>query len=118
MRRGDFASAWEISDRIVAEHARCEPPWHLPRHQQWVWDGRALAQQTVLVRCYHGLGDTIQFARFLPLLDNICRETIVWAQPSLIPLLRTLPGQRRLLPLHDGSPEVDFDVDIEIMELG
>jgi hypothetical protein len=42
---------------------------------------------------------------------------IVWAQPRLLPLLRTLEPGIRLLPLHDGTPEVDFDVDIEIMEL-
>jgi ADP-heptose:LPS heptosyltransferase len=82
-----------------------------------VWDGRPLADTTVLVRCYHGLGDTIQFARFLPLLPELGCETLVWAQPPLLPLLATLPGVRRLLPLHDGDPGVDYAVDIEIMEL-
>ena len=118
MRRADFATAWSISDRILAQRQPGETCWHLPRHQQWVWDGRALVNQQVLVRCYHGLGDTIQFARCLPMLDRIARETIVWVQPPLIRLLGTLPGSRQLLPLHDGSPGVDYDVDIEIMELG
>src|SRR5919204_527528 len=90
---------------------------YAPRHEQWVWDGRPLADRTVLVRCYHGLGDTLQFARFLPLLANVARETLVWAQPPLLPLLATLPGVGRLLPLHDGAPGVDYDVDVEIMEL-
>src|SRR5438132_656381 len=94
-----------------------EQCWHLPRHEQWVWDGRPLADRTVLVRCYHGLGDTIQFARFLPLLASIAGETIVWAQPALLGLLARLPSVGRLLPLHDGHPNVDYEVDIEIMEL-
>jgi hypothetical protein len=117
MRRGDFAAAWDISDAIIAARAPDEQCWHLPRHEQWVWDGRPLDDQRVLVRCYHGLGDTIQFARFLRRLDVITRDTTVWAQAALLELLATLPGTRRLLPLHDGTPEVEYDVDIEIMEL-
>ena len=117
MRRGDFAAAWEVSDRIIAARAPGEQCWHLPRHEQWVWDGRPLADRTVLVRCYHGLGDTIQFARFLPLLASVAGETVVWAQPALLGLLARLPSVGRLLPLHDGDPNVDYDVDVEIMEL-
>jgi hypothetical protein len=69
----------------------------------------------VLVRCYHGLGDTIQYARFLP---HLSAEVVVWVQPALLDLLATLPGERELLPLHDGAPQTAYDVDIEIMELG
>jgi hypothetical protein len=41
----------------------------------------------------------------------------VWAQPKLLPLLRTMHGINRLLPLHDGTPEIAYDVDVEVMEL-
>jgi hypothetical protein len=115
-RAGDFAPAWEISDRTLAQRAGTTC-WHLPRHEQWVWDGRPVAGRRVLVRCYHGLGDTIQFARFLPELGRLAREAVVWAQPVLLPLLRTVPGARQVLPLHDGAPSTDYEVDLEIMEL-
>jgi hypothetical protein len=69
------------------------------------------------VRCYHGLGDTIQFIRFAAPLRKIAREVVVWGQPALLPLLATAPGVDRVLPLHDGTPEVNFDCDVEIMEL-
>src|SRR5438309_11192027 len=107
MRHGDFDAAWKISDQILARRAPGERCWHLPRHEQRVWDGRPLAGQRVLVRCYHGLGDTIQFARCLPRLDGVRRETMVWAQPALLDVLRTLPGERRLLALLGGTPAVD-----------
>jgi hypothetical protein len=116
MRRGDFAAAWRICDRVLREHASV-PCSHLPRHQQWVWNGTPLHGKRVLIRCYHGLGDTVQFIRFAPLVREHAREVIVWAQPELIPLLRTMRGNDRLLPLHDGTPEVDYDVDVESMEL-
>jgi hypothetical protein len=117
MRRGDFAAAWAISDSVLAERVAGGPCWDRPRHEQWVWDGRPLAGQRVLVRCYHGLGDTIQFARFLPLLAGLCREVTVWAQPALMPLQQRMRSPVRLLALHDGAPDVAYDVDIEIMEI-
>ncbi|HEX8360121.1 MAG TPA: glycosyltransferase family 9 protein [Longimicrobium sp.] len=116
MRRGDFEAAWEVSDRVLRAHAGVSCT-HLPRHEQWVWDGTPVRGKRVLVRCYHGLGDTLQFIRFAPRLKDVAREVIVWAQPELIPLLNTACGIGRLLPLHDGTPEVKFDVDVEVMEL-
>ena len=116
MRRGEFAEAWQHSDANLAARAG-QPCHHWPRHLQYVWDGRPLAGRRVLVRCYHGLGDTIQFIRYLPLLRALAAETSVWAQPELLPLLATAAGIDRLLPLHDGAPEVAYDADVEIMEL-
>jgi hypothetical protein len=116
MRRGAFEEAWKFSDEVLRSRAGI-PCWHLPRHVQYIWDGSSLENKRVLVRCYHGLGDTIQFIRFAPLLKQIAREVIVWAQAPLIPLLESVPGIDRLLPLHDGTPEVEYDADVEIMEL-
>lgn len=114
MRRGDFAAAWEASDAVLRTHTPC---WHLPRHEQWVWDGTPLDGKRVLVRCYHGLGDTLQFIRYAPLVHAVAAQVTVWAQPELIPLLRTARGIDRLLPLHDGACEAAYDVDVEVMEL-
>lgn len=116
MRRGRFAEAWEVSDAVLRERAGV-PCWHLPRHFQYIWDGTPLDGKRVLIRCYHGLGDTIQFIRYAPLVQAVAAEVIVWAQPRLIPLLRGACGIDRLLPLHDGTPEAEYDVDVELMEL-
>ena len=116
MRRGDWAAAWALSDAAIAARAG-QRDWALPRHLQAVWDGTALSGRRVLVRCYHGLGDTIQFIRLVPCLQAVAREVTVWAQPALIPLLSTMRAAPHLLPLHDGTPDCDYDTDIEIMEL-
>ena len=113
---GNFDSAWKFSDGVL-EKRKGKPCWHLPRHQQYIWDGSSLQDKTVLVRCYHGLGDTIQFIRYAPLLKKIAKQVIVWAQEPLMPLLETVDGIDALLPLHDGAPEIEYDVDIEVMEL-
>ena len=118
MRAGDFERAWEISDRVLRRRvASGETCWHWPRHLQFIWSGVPLTGQRVLVRCYHGLGDTIQFIRFAAALREIAREVLVWAQPALLPLVATADGVDRVLPLHDGTPDTEYDVDIEIMEL-
>jgi hypothetical protein len=116
MRAGEWSAAWRASDRVLAGRAG-QPCWHLPRHEQWIWDGTPLDGKRVLVRCYHGLGDTLQFLRYAPLLRQIGAEATFWVQPALIPLLRTVDGIGTLLPLHDGEPGVAYDVDVEIMEL-
>ena len=116
MQRGDFSAAWRFSDAVLLSRS-CVPCSHLPRHQQYLWNGAAIDGKRVLIRCYHGLGDTIQFIRYAPLVRERAREVIVWAQPALVELLGHAPGVDQVLPLHDGSPAVDYDVDVEIMEL-
>lgn len=118
MRRGDFATAWRVSD----EHLRRRlllgaGDSSAPRHLEPIWDGTPLPGKDVLVRCYHGLGDTIQFIRFARRLGALARTVTVWVQPSLMALVATAVGVDRVLALHDGTPAISYDVDIEIMEL-
>jgi len=116
MCEGRFADAWAVSDAVLAAGL-----WRdqrtLPRHQQAIWDGTPIDGRRVLVRCYHGLGDTIQFVRYMPMLRARARDVILWTQPALLPLLSNAPGIDRLLPLHDDVVDVAYDVDVEIMEL-
>ncbi|HEX7970426.1 MAG TPA: hypothetical protein VF502_19540 [Stellaceae bacterium] len=114
MLRGDFESAWRISDAVLAARAGRDCA-HLPHHLRWVWDGTPLAGRRVLVRCYHGLGDTLQFIRLAPLLKQICPFVAIEAQPELLPLLASAPGVDALVPLDGAVPP--HDVAIESMEL-
>jgi hypothetical protein len=122
MRRGNWEAAWRISDRVAQERRGLEPrdpvtgQW-LPRHLQWVWNGTPLNGRRVLVRCYHGMGDTIQFARFIPAVKRCATHVTVWGQSQLLPLLETLEGIDTLLALDEGCCEAQQEVDIEIMEL-
>src|SRR3954470_20791503 len=116
MRAGEFERAWAISDRDLATFAY--PPKHTgPRHVQRIWRGEDLRGKDVLVRCYHGLGDTIQFLRFMRPLRDVARRVTVWCQGELLPLVERAAGVDRAFALHDGAPDIDFEVDIEIMEV-
>lgn len=116
MRRGDFPEAWRISDALLPR-LREQDQRDLPRRLQNVWDGRSVVGKRVLLRCYHGLGDTIQFIRYAPLLKQVAAEVTVWVQASLIPLLRSVKGIDRLVPLYKGTLEIEYDVDVELNEL-
>jgi hypothetical protein len=118
MQRGDFAAAWRVCDAFLKSRLQADEPQHAkPRHLQNVWNGDSVDGKRVLVRCYHGLGDTIMFARLLPMLKRRAREVIVWAQLALLDLLGTIDGIDRLLPLHEGAVGVPYDIDVELMEL-
>ncbi len=119
MRTGRFAEAWCESDAVL--HTR-DPATRddatLPYHLRWVWDGTPPDNRHVLVRCYHGLGDTLQFARFLPALGARARSVTLEAQPELLELLRQMPGVGRLVPFDVARPHPPGECDVEIMELG
>jgi len=118
MRRGAFDAAHAISDVVLANRnpsGRDDP--RLPYHLRWVWDGRDLAGRNVLVRCYHGLGDTIQFARFLPVLRQRAASVTVEVQPELFRLLAMMQGPDRLIPFRPDEPTRPAERDVEIMEL-
>ncbi|WP_224767442.1 glycosyltransferase family protein [Paracoccus yeei] len=118
MRRGDFAAAWDIAAQGLSLRdpaGRDDPA--LPYHLRWVWDGRAFDGRDVLVRCYHGLGDTLMFSRFLPLMARRAARLTVEMQPHLLALFRDVPGIGRLVPFDPARPLPPQDCDLEIMEL-
>ncbi len=118
MRAGRFEQAWAIAERINAcrdPASRDDPA--LPYHLRWVWDGAECDGRHVLVRCYHGLGDTIQFARYLPRLAARAASVTVEAQERLCGLLAGMPGIDRLVPFDPAAPLPAAECEIEITEL-
>ena len=117
MLREDFPAAWAIADAVLAARdpsTRDDPA--LPYHERWVWDGRDLTGQQVVVRCYHGLGDTLQFARFLPALRRRAAHVTLEVQAELYPVLAAMPGVDTTVPFNPCAP-LAATADIEIMEL-
>lgn len=58
-----------------------------------LWLGEyPLARKTILLYAEQGLGDTIQFARYAPLLASTGARVILEVQPELKPLLGNLAG--------------------------
>lgn len=118
MRARHYEAAWQIAGRSLQarDPATRDDPTQ-PYHKRWVWDGSAVDGRDVLVRCYHGLGDTLQFARYLPALAQRAASVTVEAQPRLIPLLATIAAPVRLIPFDPANPAPPAECDLEITEL-
>ena len=72
-----------------------------------LWDGSDPTDRTILVRSEQGFGDTIQFARYLPMIAARGGRPLLTCEPSLLRLLETMPGvavcDRHLPPpVHDA----------------
>ncbi len=113
MRRGDYHSAWAVNDAVLAAPRTPPDDPRLPYHLRHVWDGRGFDGRDVLVRCYHGLGDTLQFLRYLPPLRARAASVALEAQPELLPLL----AEHRPIAFDPAAPAKPAACDIEIMEL-
>jgi len=110
MLLGRFECAWKESELITATGAK-DP------HQFWngqSWDGK-----DVMLRCLHGLGDTIQFIRYAPLLRQTCRSLTAQTHPQLVRLIEGVLGVDRVFTWGPGSgaESFDWDVQMEVTEL-
>jgi Flp pilus assembly protein TadD len=106
LHAGQFAEAWQDGDWVLADPGRSGLPVQTllpPLSRLPDLSGRA-----VLVVQEEGLGDTLQFLRYLPLLAQRGARVAVAVPPALTRLLRTVPG---VADVPDGDapvPRFDF----------
>ena len=118
MRAGRYDEAWTIAGHVLdSRDPGTRDDAALPYHQRWVWDGRPVAGRRVVVRCYHGLGDTLQFARFLPLLAQRAASVTLEVQCSLVDLIRAAGWPIEVVAFDEQHPIPCGEVDVEITEL-
>ncbi|HVE54499.1 MAG TPA: hypothetical protein VNB23_14060, partial [Ramlibacter sp.] len=109
-------AAWQATDRIERpRRARQRQPGFARGPEELRWDGTPPSGRSVLVRCEHGLGDTLQFLRFVPCLQAASVHFMV--QPHLLGLLRGAPGLGDVRNYWTDDPLPAHDVDTEVMEL-
>ncbi len=70
--------------------------------------------RTISVRSEQGLGDTLQFIRYVPLLEQLGARTIVEVQPPLVSLLRS-SGMENIIA--HGAARPDFDAYVFMLSL-
>ena len=103
---GEFDAGWPLYEaRLRLEHLR---PYHrsfaVPR-----WSGaEALTGKTILVHAEQGLGDTLQFARYMPLLESRGAHVLFEVPAELRKLMRSLPMRGTLLTRGASLPHFDY----------
>ena len=106
MTLGDYAAAWADYDWR----------WHIPELVQSAevmvlerrWRGEPVAGKTVLLRSEQGIGDTIQLARYVPLVGRQGARVILAVQPSVISILAQLSAVERVMSVSDRLPPYDL----------
>ncbi|MDX2185609.1 MAG: tetratricopeptide repeat protein [Opitutaceae bacterium] len=98
---GDFALGWADYEARPTRRLRAFPKPD--------WDGNtSLAGHTLLVYAEQGLGDTLNFARYLPLLAEKGATVVLEAQVPLLPVLEPLRSCCTLVGRGDTLPPFDY----------
>src|SRR5271166_2350377 len=111
LQMGRFEQGWAGYEwRWKCKEFGSLPPFHPP-----LWDGSPLDGRTILVHAEQGLGDTLQFIRYVPMVHQRGGRVILVCQPPLIRLLTRSPGIERLVAQGEALPE--YDVHVPLMSL-
>ncbi len=134
-------AAFETALRLKPEHAECrwdrsltllamgdfkrgfeeyEWRWKLDRSpprtlDKPVWDGSELKGKTLLIQQEQGIGDMLQFARYIPMVKERVGTVVIETHPELARLLSTVSGADKVV--NRGSALPKFDAYIPVMSL-
>ena len=93
-------------DRFRSDH---------PSFDQPQWQGERLEGKSILLYAEQGYGDTLQFARYVPLVAECGGHVILKVQPPLQRLLQGLPGVDECVAM--GAPTPRFSTYAPLMSL-
>ncbi|HEV7412719.1 MAG TPA: DUF5672 family protein, partial [Casimicrobiaceae bacterium] len=93
----EYESRFALSELGKDRHAFAGP----------AWDGSAPQGKTLLLYTEQGLGDALQFARFIAPLAGTGARCIVYCPQALAPLLATAPGVAQTVTDADRLPHYD-----------
>ena len=108
---GDFERGWPA----VEWRWKCRSIRQLPAINRPRWDGTPLPGKTVLLHAEQGLGDTLHFIRYAPLVKARVGKVIIQCQGTLIPLLARCDGIDQLVAW--GAPVPACDAWLPMMSL-
>jgi hypothetical protein len=105
LARGELQQGFaEYEARLYAGHFPALDLLGVP-----MWRGESLVGKSIIVRSEQGYGDTLQFARYIPLLAGRGARVLFAVRPPLARLLRGLAGVAEILPERaDAVPPADF----------
>ena len=110
LMQGDFAEGWEEYEWRLRSSERKGP-----RFPVRPWQGESLVGKHIYVQAEQGFGDTLQFARYIPLLARRAGKVSLRVHQELVGLMRqSLPGVDVFGDRGDPEP---FDCDTALMSL-
>ncbi len=109
LRRGELTAGW------IDYQARLRLPGFPVRlRDEPLWDGASILSKTLLVHAEQGLGDTMQFVRYLEFAKQRAKRVILQVQDVLVPLLKQTGADATfrdsLFGYDDPLPSFDFQI--------
>ncbi len=105
--QGRFAEGWpEYEWRWRCQGMHDDPP----PYPQPAWDGGDATGRTILLRSEQGLGDTIQFVRYAPLVAARGARVVLGCRPTLKALLKTVPAVAQVVEDGERLPPIDLQI--------
>jgi len=90
------------------EHRQHMPDRRPRRFQPPQWHGEDLKEKELFIHAEQGVGDTIQFVRFLPRLSELCGKLTLSTHSSVATLLRHQFDDIHVQSEGDALPNYDF----------
>ena len=88
------------------------------RHPTPRWNGRSFQGRRLLVHDEQGLGDTLQFLRYLPMVKALGGTVIFETKSKLLALLKDAAGADEVVSRSpDGKLDVDYDLYVPLLSL-
>lgn len=84
-------------------------PYYIGPFEQPQWQRQGLAGKTILVHCEQGIGDSIQFLRYVPLLNRRGAKVLLIAHRPLFEYCRAMFDRQPVELLMSGSEYPQFD---------
>lgn len=75
-----------------------------------IWHGEDLANKTIFVHAEQGLGDTLQFARFLTPLATLGGRVVVSPHSAIADLVAGITGVSQVIGGSEAPPPFDFHI--------
>jgi tetratricopeptide (TPR) repeat protein len=118
--RWNRALLWLVRGEWVRGWPDYEMRWTQPgftrrSFSQLRWDGSPLHGRTILLHAEQGLGDTLQFIRYAPLVKERGCNVVFECPPALRPLLSNAQGFDLLVS--QRAPLPPFDVEAPLLSL-
>jgi len=102
--RGDWEEGWiEHEWRWQVKGAQRPRPFAQP-----CWTGQDLTGKTILLYADQGLGDTIQFVRYVPLLARLGANVVLEVQAGLKKIAKRVQGATGVVERGHPLPPFDF----------
>ncbi|RXH54072.1 hypothetical protein GRAN_5041 [Granulicella sibirica] len=107
---GDLQNGWKNYE--IRKELRQYRSQHFIQPQ---WDGEALDGTRILIHAEQGLGDTLQFLRYIPLVVAAGGTVILEVPAALRDLAANIPGITEILSV--GDPLPPFEIHCPLMSL-